>query len=442
MKLMYVGTENLQPSVTDALSRTRGRHEVLVARHRADFQKMLQPGAVDILMFDYCAPPEDLPLSQALIYARAFKAPVVALSSVAVHTPVDDLQSAGIAGYLFREHMAQLPLVLGSMAEGMQLERDMQELYQALERTGNYYQKLLRCIHEFIFLFNEKGDLVYLSPAAHQLTGFSDTEGQQLFDFIHEDDRRQFFYLFKKVLKKPDTRVEVHLRIRHKSGHYIWIEGGITNLVKDEAIEAFVLSCRDVTDRTEMEQELLSINRLYAGVRQFNRVILAATEERRLFKELCYTATEFGNFKMAYICMRDEAGGKLRLTQSSGVAEPDVEPSMVLGGLEQAPYESVFQTGQCFVCNDVARDLDAEYWKYVARQKGFDSLIILPLSKHGRLAGVFVLAASEKAAFHAKAIELLEEAADDISLKLDTLKKNAAAQSASGMKLPQQPNWA
>lgn len=441
MKLLFIGTEHLEPAIADALSRTRGRHEVLVARCRPDFQQQLQPGMVDIILFDYCAPPSDLSLSQVLIYARAFKVSVVALSSVSVSTPVDDLQSAGIAGYLFREHLGQLPFVMGVVADRVQSERDMQELYQALDRTGNYYQKLLTCIHDFVFLFNEKGDLVYLSPAAHQLTGYSDVEDQQLFDFIHEDDRKQFFYLFKKVLKKPDTRVDVHLRIRHKSGHHIWIEGGITNLVKVEAIEAFVLSCRDVTDRTEMEQELLSINRLYASVRQFNRVILAATEERKLFKELCYTATEFGNFKMAYVSMRD-TGGKLRLQQSSGVAEPDVEPSMVLEGLEQAPYESVFQTGQCFVCNDVERELSAEYWKYVARQKGFESLIILPLSKQGRLAGAMVLAAAEKDAFHAKAIELLEEAADDISLKLESLKKNATGPAASGMKVPQQPNWA
>lgn len=441
MKLLFIGTENLEQSISGALSRTRGKHEVLIARSKEDFLHRLQPGAADILLFDYCAGPADLPLSQVLIYARAFKAPVIVLSSVSVNTPVDDLQSAGISGYLFREHLGQLPFVMGSLAESIQLERDTQELYVAVERTGNHYQTLLKCIRDFVFLFNEKGELVYLSPSAHQLTGFSDVEGQQLFEFIHEDDRRQFFFLFKKVLKKPDTRVEVHLRIRHKAGHYIWIEGGITNLVKDEAIEAFVLSCRDVTDRTEMEQELLSINRLYACVRQFNRSILSAGDERKLFKELCYTATEYGNFKMAYISMVDAASGKLRLVQSSGVAEPDVEPFMVLGSLEQGPYESVLQSGQCFVCNDVQHELNAEYWKYVARQKHFDSFIILPLSRHGQMVGVFVLASAGKEVFHAKAAELLEDAADDISLKLETLKKTAGTGGA-GIKLPPQPNWA
>ncbi len=441
MKLLYIGTEKLQDTLTDVLSRTRARHDLAVARSKEQFLALLQPGAVDILLFDYCAPPSDLPLSQTLIYARAFKAPVLTLSSVAVDTPVDDLQSAGISGYLFREHLSQLPFLIGDKTESIQLEKDMQEVYQALERTGNYYQTLLKCMHDFVFLFDEKGELVYLSPSAHQLTGFSDVDGHKLFEYIHEDDRRQFFYLFKKVLKKPDTRVEVHLRIRHKSGHYIWIEGGVTNLVQNEAIEAYVLSCRDVSDRTEMEQELLSINRLYACIRQFNRAILSAGDERKLFSNLCYTATEFGNFRMAYISMFEGSNNRLRLMQSSGVAEQDVDPQMVLSNLELSPYNQVLQTGQSFVCNDIQEEMPGEYWQYVAQQKGFSSLIMVPLSRQGRIAGVFVLAATDKQAFHAKAIELLEEAADDISLKIQTLHVSSGLHS-NGLKQPQQQHWA
>ncbi|MBS1615117.1 MAG: GAF domain-containing protein [Bacteroidetes bacterium] len=441
MKLLYVGTEKLQDAISEALCRTRGRHDVVVARSKEQFLALLQPGAVDILLFDYCAAPADLPLSQVLIYARAFKAPVLTLSSLAAETPVDDLQSAGINGYLFREHLSQLPFLINDKVDNLQLEQDMQEVYQALERTGNYYQTLLKCMHEFVFLFDEKGELVYLSPSAHQLTGFSDVDGHKLFEYIHEDDRRQFFYLFKKVLKKPDNRVEVHLRIRHKAGHYIWIEGGVTNLVQNDAIEAYVLSCRDVTDRTEMEQELLGINRLYACIRQFNRAILSADDERKLFGNLCYTATEFGNFKMAYISQFEGNGNRLRLIQSSGVAEQDVDPQMVLSSLEQTPYQQVLQTGQCFVCNDIEEEMPGEYWRYVARQKGFSSMIIIPLSKQGRIVGVFVLAATDKQAFHIKAIELLEEAADDISLKLQTIQKSTV-QHLNGLKPAQQQHWA
>lgn len=441
MKLLYIGTEPLAGALADALSRSRGAHEVTTATNKDQFLTQRQPGAVDILLFDYCAPAKDLPLSQVLIYARAFKMPVVVLGSVSQDLPVDDLHSAGISGYLFREHLSQLPFVLGSMAETNQLEQEAQELYQALERTGQHYQTLLKCMHEFVFLFNEQGELMYLSPSAHQLAGISDVDGHPLFELIHEDDRRQFFFLFKKVLKKPDTRVDVLMRIRHKSGHYIWIEGGVTNLIKDPAIEAFVLSCRDVTDRTNMEKELLSINRLYASIRQFQRNILEATEERKLFKELCHTATEFGNFKIAFIHLLDPTNGRLRLNQSSGVAEPDVEPSMVLGNLENGPFETVLRTGECLICNDVQGELSAEYWKYVAQQKRFQSFIILPLSRHGQIIGVFVLASAEVGAFHAKAAQLLTEASDDISMKLDHLRK-AALQNLQPQRMNQPQNWA
>lgn len=442
MKLLYVGTGMLQQNIADVLNQTRGDHEVLSAASKESLATALEGSKVDVLLFDYGFS-ANCSLAQAMVYARAFNLQVIVLTSVTADTAVDALLVAGVHGYIFREHIGQLPFIISSMAENAQLEKETHELHQALERTANHYQTLLKHIDDFVFLFDEKGELVYLSPSAHQLTGFADLEDKKLFEYIYPEDRKKFFYLFKKVLKKPDARIDAHFRIQHKAGHYIWIDGCITNLVKNEAIGAFVLSCRDVTGRTEMERALIRLNRLYASIGQINRAILSVEDEQALLKELCYIATEFGNFRMAFVSVADAATGRLKLIQSSGVAEPDVEPTMVVQDLERAPFEGVLQTGQSFVCNDVQNDLDGEYWKYVAKQKGFSSIIILPISRLGRIVGVFVLAAAPVDAFSPKEIELLEETADDISFKIDILKKEKArvtqpAKSAS------QPvtNWA
>ena len=432
MRLLYIGTGGLQEELPGAFSHTRGDYDVVNASTKDAFTSLLEQKESGVILYDYCASPESLPLSQALIYARVYKMPVIVLTSTNVETPVDDLLSAGISGYAFREHLSQLPFVISSMADAAQLERETQEIYQALERTGHYYQTLLKNINDFVFLFNDNGDLVYLSPSAHQLTGFSSLEDQQLFEYIHPDDRRQFFVQFKKILKKPEARVDVHFRIRHKAGHYIWIEGGVTNLVKNDAIEAFVLSCRDDTQRTEMEQTLMRLNQLNTSIRQVNRAILSVDNERALFKEICGIATQHGHFKMAYISVMDNTTGKLRLIQSSGVAERDVEPSMVVSSLESAPFNYVLQTGQSYVCNNVQNEMDGEYWKYVARQKGFRSFIILPITRRGKVAGVFVLAATQPDFFFRQETELLEETASDISFKVDILRKDR-------LPLPQEP---
>lgn len=442
MKLLYVGTDALQRSIAEALSRTRGDHEVLVAAAKEEFIGILEKGLVDVILFD-CAHTSSLTLQQAAVYARAFKASVIALTSVTDDIAAFDLLAQGVGAYVFREHISQLPFMIGGMAENAQLERESQEVFQALERTGRYYQTLLKNIDDFVFLFDEKGDLLYLSPSASQLTGFNDLDGKQLFEYIYPEDRKKFFYLFKKVLKKPDARIEAHFRILHKNGQYIWIEGCITNLVKDDAIGAFVLSCRDVTARKETEQTLIRLNRLYASIRQINRAILSVEDELALFKEVCYVATAYGNFRMAFISLLDVSSRKLKLTQSSGVAEEDVEPSMVVRNLEFSPMEGVLQNGQSFVCNDVQNGLDAEYWKYVARQKGFGSFVILPLSKMGRIIGVFVLAATSVDAFTPKETELLEETVDDISFKLDMLERDKANAATLGiLKHAPMPNWA
>jgi PAS domain S-box-containing protein len=441
MKLLYVGTGVLQQSIADVLNRTRGDHEVLSASAKEELVAVLERGVVDVILFDYGFSP-NCSLAQVMVYARAFNLQVIVLTSVSTETPVDALMVSGVQGYVFREHIGQLPFIIASIIENTQLEKETQELHQALERTTDHYQTLLKHIDDFVFLFDEKGELLYLSPSAHQLTGFADVEDRKLFEYVYPEDRKKFFYLFKKVLKKPDARIDAHFRIQHKAGHYIWIEGCITNLVKNDAIGAFVLSCRDVTGRTEMERALIRLNRLYASIGQINRAILSVEDEQKLLKELCYIATEFGNFKMAFVSVAD-AAGKLKLIQSSGVAEPDVEPSMVVQDLERTPFESVLQTGQSFVCNDVQNDLHGEYWKYVARQKGFSSFIVLPISRLGRIVGVFVLAAATVDAFSHKEVELLEETADDISFKIDILRKEKT-RVTQPVKAPNQQvtNWA
>jgi PAS domain S-box-containing protein len=442
MKLLYVGNGTLQQSIADVLNCTRGDHEVFSANSKESLASALERHKVDVLLFDdgfsgNCS------LAQAMVYARAFKLQAIVLTSVSADTAVEALLVAGVHGYIFREHIGQLPFIISGMAENVQLEKETQELHQALERTTDHYQTLLKHIDDFVFLFDEKGDLVYLSPSAHQLTGFTNLEEKKLFEYIYPEDRKKFFYIFKKILKKPDARIDAHFRIQHKAGHYIWIEGCITNLVKNDAIGAFVLSCRDVTGRTEMERALIRINRLYASIGQINRAILSVQDEQALLKELCYIATEFGNFKAAFVSVLDIATGRLKLIQSSGLAEPDVEPSMVVKDLERAPFDSVLQTGKSFVCNDVQNDLHGEYWKYVAQQKGFSSFIVLPISRAGRIIGVFVLAASAIDSFSHKEIELLEETADDISFKIDILKKDKARVTQQAKAVSQQvTNWA
>jgi PAS domain S-box-containing protein len=58
------------------------------------------------------------------------------------------------------------------------------------------------------------------------------------------------------VLKKSNSTYNFKVRIRHKAGHRLWIEGTVTNMLFNKSIGAVVISFRDITERIKVEEKL------------------------------------------------------------------------------------------------------------------------------------------------------------------------------------------
>lgn len=99
----------------------------------------------------------------------------------------------------------------------------------------------------------------YVSPSFEKLTGFTikDLEETDFINFIYADDRRAATRLLKNVLNHPDVSFAIRLRIRHKNGGFLWIEGSMTNWLHDENVNAIVSNYHDVTEKVTHQQELM-----------------------------------------------------------------------------------------------------------------------------------------------------------------------------------------
>jgi light-regulated signal transduction histidine kinase (bacteriophytochrome) len=64
----------------------------------------------------------------------------------------------------------------------------------------------------------------------------------------------------QEILKNPHKQFYLTFRHRHKNGHYIWLEGMMTNMLHDETIKAIVFNLRDVTPNKEAEEEIKTLN--------------------------------------------------------------------------------------------------------------------------------------------------------------------------------------
>ena len=154
-----------------------------------------------------------------------------------------------------------------------QLEEQLQQSNEALEekvkaRTEEIYksEKHFRALIEnnngLINVVDQAGKIIYRSPSAYRITGFTNEEiiNAEGYVNIHPDDREKANEVIRETLANPGKPIYALFRNLHKSGHYIWLEGVVTNLLHDENVKGFVANYHDATERIEAEEEIKNLN--------------------------------------------------------------------------------------------------------------------------------------------------------------------------------------
>ena len=206
---------------------------------------------------------------------------------------------------------------------------------------------------------------------------------------------------------KPVSPALVHARVRtHLS------------LVGATRLEHYV-------ERLEIEQARTArLSRIHALLSGANSTIVRQREPRALIEEACRIAVHHGGFGIAWIGLA--ARGEMpAMAASDGIAPEQLGaaglalpvPGSQLDGIAQA----VWNTRAAVVCNDARSALSQTHTCVDALQRGYLSVIGLPLTVADQLAGVLVLYAREAGRFDEEEIKLLSELAGDISFALQSI---------------------
>ncbi|NOT75895.1 MAG: PAS domain S-box protein [Cyclobacteriaceae bacterium] len=100
----------------------------------------------------------------------------------------------------------------------------------------------------------------YQNPAVERLTGISLEYRLAHPDqrFIHPEDAHLLKDVVDSVFKEPGKAFPFQVRVQHRKGHGIWIEGVVTNLMNDKNVNGITFTYRDITDRKNFEEKLAS----------------------------------------------------------------------------------------------------------------------------------------------------------------------------------------
>ncbi len=177
--------------------------------------------------------------------------------------------------------------------------RDITERKRAL-KTLDTREKRFRAMvensNDIIALLDREYRPIYRSPSAERVSGYSLEESviNAGFDRIHPDDKLLMQQQIQVVLSTEAIPITVEFRETHKQGHYIWLEGTMTNMFHDKDVNAMVVNLRDVTIPKLAREQLRANERRFRALienitdgivlndGQFNVLFQSASVERIL----------------------------------------------------------------------------------------------------------------------------------------------------------------
>lgn len=129
---------------------------------------------------------------------------------------------------------------------------------RSAEATRRRYRSLIEESTDVITVVNAEGVFEYVSPAAERILGHESESlvGENGFEYVHPDDRRQALEEFGKSAADPQYQATVEFRFERGDGEWVWLQNRSRNLLDDPDIEGIVVYSRDVTAEKDRRQRL------------------------------------------------------------------------------------------------------------------------------------------------------------------------------------------
>lgn len=151
------------------------------------------------------------------------------------------------------------PIIEGDYVTGLScFVWDITEQKQAALKVAQSearFRALIENNYDAITLRDRTGKLMYASPSAGRILGIDPGEFAEILNQppVHPEDVEATRQLYEIILEDPGVPHPVNMRVKHKQGQYLWLEGVMTNMLHNDSVKGIVTNFRDVTERKESE---------------------------------------------------------------------------------------------------------------------------------------------------------------------------------------------
>ncbi len=177
-----------------------------------------------------------------------------------------------------------------------------------------------------------------------------------------------------------------------------------------------------MTDAIATKRELARLTRLYAALSQVNQSIVWSSSRDELFPKVCRALVEHGGFGMAWIGWEDPGTRQLVPVAEFGDTGSYLKAVRIYTSEDRpegrGPSGRAFREGMPYVANDLLANPLAQPWREFLERNAFRSSAVFPIRELGEVRGTLSVYSHEPDFFRDKEVELLAEAAMDVSFAL------------------------
>jgi PAS domain S-box-containing protein len=258
--------------------------------------------------------------------------------------------------------------------------RNLLEAERRLEllRKEARFRALVQNSSDIIALIAEESNILYVSPAIHEVVGFDPdlVIGTSQFSLVHPEDVARVRQTFKYAFAHPGETVRAEFRFPHqKTGEWLHLELVGSNQLYEVGEKTLFINIRDITKQRHLEekvqraQHLEGLGRLAGGIaHDFNNILTVISGNLSLARQdklLPETAELLDEAETAALSARQLS--QQLLTFASGGA-----PVMLLTALAPLIHKAVGVTPGIKTYFEIAPDLshaevDADQLEQVIR---------------------------------------------------------------------------
>lgn len=165
-------------------------------------------------------------------------------------------------GETINAEMTFEPLEFNGAAALLVIVNDITEkkrAQSALHANEELFRALVEKSKDVLFVIDSTGRMTFASSSVEHVLGYAVSEmvGEVIYSYLHQEEHPYINDVMERLLAVEGNSLTIEFRVRHKNGNWLWLEGATTNLLHEPAVHGIIATFRDVTERKQIEQQLI-----------------------------------------------------------------------------------------------------------------------------------------------------------------------------------------